>query len=215
MRDVAVGFALLVATVALVAWLEVDLGTAGASIHDATLRAADYMRAWGMMAVVVSIALMIIHGVAPFPAEVVVMANCMVFGPYWGFAVSWVGAMLAAIVAFGLSRRLGRPFLRRLLPARNYAKVNQWAGRQGTPTLILCRLIPLVSFNAVNYGAGLMSISWWTFIWTTAIGIVPGAVATILVTESVLDGNVAIALLTVSAVVLMVVFWMWRTARRP
>lgn len=30
-----------------------------------------------------------------------------------------------------------------------------------------------IAFNLVNYAAGLTKISWWTFIWTTAIGILP------------------------------------------
>jgi len=33
--------------------------------------------------------------------------------------------------------------------------------------------LSLISFNLINYGAGLTKISWWTFTWTTGIGILP------------------------------------------
>lgn len=33
--------------------------------------------------------------------------------------------------------------------------------------------MPVIAFNLINYGAGLTAISWWTFTWTTAIGILP------------------------------------------
>jgi uncharacterized membrane protein YdjX (TVP38/TMEM64 family) len=207
-------FVLLVGIVALVTWLEIDVGLTGTSIHDAAVHATDDIRSWGAMAVAASIGLMVMHGVVPAPAEIVVVANCMVFGPYWGFVVTWIGAMVAASVAFGLSRYLGRPFLRRVLSARSYTKIDQWIGRQGVPTLILCRLIPLVSFNVINYGAGAMSISWWTFIWTTAVGIVPGTIATVLVTESVLSGNTAMAVLCIIVACLFLVFWAWRRRKR-
>jgi hypothetical protein len=35
------------------------------------------------------------------------------------------------------------------------------------------RFFPLISFNLINYGAGMTKISWWTFAWTTGIGILP------------------------------------------
>jgi uncharacterized membrane protein YdjX (TVP38/TMEM64 family) len=75
-------------------------------------------------------------------------------------------------------------------------------------------LIPLVSFNVVNYGAGIMGISWWTFIWTTAVGIVPGTIATVLVTESVLAGNTAMAVLWAIVACLLAVVWVWRRRKR-
>jgi len=31
----------------------------------------------------------------------------------------------------------------------------------------------MISFNLINYVAGLAGVSWWTFTWTTAVGILP------------------------------------------
>jgi uncharacterized membrane protein YdjX (TVP38/TMEM64 family) len=190
----------------------VDL--AAIDFDDATTRATEVIRSWGAMAAAASIGLMILHGVVPAPAEIIAVANFMVFGPYWGFVVTWVGAMAAASVAFGLSRYLGRPFLQRILSARRYAQIDRWAVQQSVPALLLCRLIPLVSFNAVNFGAGLMSISWWTFIWTTAVGIVPATLVVLLVTESVLAENMVIGALATAAASVFVAFWLWRRSRR-
>ena len=44
-----------------------------------------------------------------------------------------------------------------------------WQG----PSWAILSFIPLISFNLINYGAGLTKISWWTFTWTTGIGILP------------------------------------------
>ncbi len=40
-------------------------------------------------------------------------------------------------------------------------------------TLLISRLIPLIAFNLLNYGAALTGISWRTFLWATGIGILP------------------------------------------
>ena len=46
--------------------------------------------------------------------------------------------------------------------------------RNGASYLLVLRLLPIFPFFLVNIGAALMPISWTTFFWTTACGIVPG-----------------------------------------
>lgn len=147
-----------------------------ADTGDSVRELAAWIRSWGMSAVLAAISLMVAHSFIPFPAELAAIANCVVFGPYAGFAVTWVGAMLGACIAFGLARRLGRPFVLSLSRGRygdRIDKFDQWMARRGSLALLLCRLVPLISFNVINFGAGLSAVSWWTFIWTTGLGIVP------------------------------------------
>ena len=39
--------------------------------------------------------------------------------------------------------------------------------------VLIARFIPVIAFNLVNYAAGLTRISWWTFTWSTGLGILP------------------------------------------
>ncbi len=137
------------------------------------------IKSWGNWAVVASIGLMIAHSVIPFPAEFITFANGMLFGPLWGTVITWVGAMLGAALAFGLARWFGRPFVDAVMDDRHRDAVGRWAQRQGVGVLLMSRLMPLISFNVINYAAGLTPIRWWTFLWTTGLGIVP--VTTLLV----------------------------------
>ena len=131
------------------------------------------IRSLGPLGPLISMGLMVLHSFVPFPAEVLTIANGMVFGPIWGTLITWVGAMLGAIASFGLTRRYGRPFVAQKVSASQLNKIDQWVQHQGAVSLLLSRFIPLISFNIINYGAGLTSVSWWTFFWTTAIGILP------------------------------------------
>ena len=125
---------------------------------------------WGPLA---SIGLMIMHSFVPFPAEFLTIANGMVFGPFWGVVITWSGAMLGAYASFGLTRMYGRPFVSRNVNPSKLEKLDDWVQQQGTISLLLSRFLPLISFNLINYGAGMTKISWWTFTWTTGIGILP------------------------------------------
>ncbi len=97
---------------------------------------------WGVAA---SIGLMVLHSFVPFPAELLALANGMIYGPFWGTVITWTGAMLGAFAAFGLARRFGRPLTERLVSRRHLARLDGWAERGG----------------------------WWTFAWTTGLGILP------------------------------------------
>ena len=44
-------------------------------------------------------------------------------------------------------------------------------------TLLLARLVPVISFNLINYAAGILHVGWWRFLWTTSLGILPITVA--------------------------------------
>ena len=131
------------------------------------------IRSWGAWGVAGSIGLMVAHSFLPFPAEVIALANGMVYGPLWGTVITWVGAMLGAIVAFALVRLLGRPFVYRVLSARHRQQLSEWSLESGGRALLVGRLIPLIAFNLLNYGAALTDISWWTFLWATGLGILP------------------------------------------
>ena len=120
-----------------------------------------------------SIGLMVIHSFVPFPAEIVAFANGMIYGPIWGTVITWSGAMLGALVAFGLARRLGRPFVKRMVARNSWHVVDDWAASEGWQVVLISRFIPVIAFNLINYAAGLTRLTWWQFTWTTGVGILP------------------------------------------
>jgi uncharacterized membrane protein YdjX (TVP38/TMEM64 family) len=135
--------------------------------------------AWDAWAPVASIALMILHSFVPFPAELIAIANGMLFGPVWGTLVTWLGAMLGAALAFALARRYGRPLVDRLVARKAWAGADALHACCDARTLLLARFVPVISFNLINYAAGVLDVSWWRFLWTTSLGILPITVASV------------------------------------
>lgn len=135
--------------------------------------AVHWVRAWGAWGVLGSLVLMVVHSFLPFPAEMIALANGMVYGPLWGAVITWCGAMLGAATAFGLTRWLGLPFVERRLTPGAQRQLARWTHSHGAMVLLACRLMPAIAFNLINYAAALAGLSWWTFLWTTALGILP------------------------------------------
>jgi len=161
----------------------------------------EHIRSWGAWGVAGSILLMILHSFIPFPAEILAIANGMVYGLIWGTVITWIGAMLGAYLAFGLARWLGRPFVLARVPKRHWVEVDRWTAQQGGWVLLVSRLMPVISFNLINYAAGLTTISWWTFTWATGLGILPITFLAVLVGQGVLSGETPIWLWLLGAAV--------------
>ena len=119
---------------------------------------------------------MIVVAILPIPAEIPAMVNGMVFGAVAGTAVTWGGAVVGALISFELAKRYGRPMAIRLLRGDRLEKVDAAALSASWPGLLAVRLIPTIAFTLVNWAAGLTAIPRWRFAWTTALGIIPGAI---------------------------------------
>ncbi len=172
------------------------------------------IEAFGMWGVAGSILLMVLHSFVPFPAELVAMANGMLYGPVWGTLITWVGAMLGAHLAFGLARWLGRPFVHALVNERHHAAIDRWAARQGAGVLLFSRFVPVISFNLINYAAGLTAISWWTFTWATGLGILPLTCLMVVMGDRLWSGQSGLWLWLVAAALVGWLLWWALVVRR-
>ena len=140
---------------------------------EAVQQLLDHTPVWLPFAI---IGLMILHTLVPVPAEFLAVAAGMTLGPLWGFVTIWTGAMLGAYLGFWLTRAFGQPVLRLLVSPSRLERSQRWLQHVDVPLLLAVRLLPVLSFNLINFALGLTAISWWRFSWTTALGIVPATV---------------------------------------
>lgn len=131
------------------------------------------LRGMGARASGASFGLVVAHAFLPYPIEIMSLANGAVFGFAWGIFLTWTGSILGALLSYALARLASQAISRRLLDVSQRTRLAQWQEQHGTKTLLAVRLVPLISFSAVNYMAGLAGVPFWRFFWTTAVGIVP------------------------------------------
>ena len=112
----------------------------------------------------------------PAPKNVLSVAAGLAFGFGWALAGVYAGALLGAAAAFALGRGLGRDAVERFTGAR-VARLDDLLRRRGLFAVIGVRLIPVLPFTAINYGAGLTAVRRRDYALGTAVGIIPGTVA--------------------------------------
>lgn len=125
------------------------------------------------VAVAVSAGLMIAQAIiAPLPANIITITNSLVFGPILGSVLSWFTTVLGASLCFMLAKSLGKPFAGRIVGSQ-LQKAERFFKNYGLQAMFLVRMMPLVPFDAVSYGAGLVGVPFSRFLLATAVGIIP------------------------------------------
>lgn len=136
-----------------------------------------YIRSFGPYAVAVSFFLMVFQSVAaPLPAFLITFANAAIWGWWRGAILSWSSAMAGAILCFMIARIAGRDVVEKLTTKFAMDSIEQYFERYGKYTILICRLLPFVSFDFVSYAAGLTSMSMAAFLIATGIGQLPATI---------------------------------------
>lgn len=136
-----------------------------------------YIRSFGIYAVLVSFLLMVFQSVAaPLPAFLITFANAALWGWWRGALLSWSSAMVGALICFYIARICGRDVVEKLTTKFAMDSVDVFFERYGKHTILICRLLPFVSFDFVSYAAGLTAMGVVPFLVATGIGQLPATI---------------------------------------
>lgn len=91
-----------------------------------------------------------------------------------GFPVAYLSALVGSVLAFFISRAVGKEGMNQLLGDR-VTSIDEWLMKNDFLSILVLRLMPVVPFNALNYAAGLTGVRASRYIAASAIGIAPGS----------------------------------------
>jgi len=108
-------------------------------------------------------------------ASVMNITGGFLFGTALGSLYGTIGATIGATLSFWIVRA----FLGKLVQkhyAHRFEAFNKALAESGTHYLVTVHFIAVIPFFVVTLLIGLTNVSTWTFIWTTALGIIPSVV---------------------------------------
>ena len=110
--------------------------------------------------------------ISPIPSLPLDIAAGAFFGPFLGTVYSVIGASAGAATSFVIARLFGREFVEKFLGGHiNFC--SQCSDKLLTKIVYFSRLLPVISFDVISYGAGLTKMSLKKFIMATFLGMIP------------------------------------------
>lgn len=172
-------FILIIALVCIVATgvAMFSLGGIDPEWLQATL---DRAGIWGP---IIYIVIYTVATVLVLPSTVLNLAGGALFGPWLGSLWTTIGALVAAIVAFGFTRTVGRELVEKRM-AGYWQTIDAEIRNGGMFYMFSIRLLPVIPYGLVNFAAGLTSISWKDYVLGTALGTLPGVLPFVLLGSS-------------------------------
>ncbi|MGG6294157.1 TVP38/TMEM64 family protein [Leptolyngbya sp. AN02str] len=131
------------------------------------------IQSWGWHGVFVYIAVLTLSVVvSPLPSAPLAVAAGMVWGPVLAGIYSVIGGFLGGLLAYFIGYTLGRSAVRRLTGKLIYFSKDRGEVYLGW-VIFMTRLLPVLSFDLISYGAGMAGLSLPIYVMATLFGMIP------------------------------------------
>jgi len=107
------------------------------------------------------------------PSVVLMVVSALAYGPWWGSVISYVAVIIAATIAFFIGVHANNVFIDKLIGEKNEKKVENYIQKYGAWAIVLFRLSPFLSNDAISFVAGIGQMRYLKFIIATSVGIIP------------------------------------------
>ncbi len=176
----------------------------------------DSLGTWGP---VVFIFLYAAATVAAVPGSALTIVAGALFGSVIGGVVVSIASTLGASLAFLVSRYFARDAMARWLSTKEKVrKLDAMTERHGAIMVAITRLVPIFPFSLLNYGFGLTRVRFWTYVFWSWLGMLPGTILYVVgadaFTKGLQKGEVPWPLVGAVLVVAVILALLVRYARR-
>lgn len=107
------------------------------------------------------------------PSILLMVVSILAYGPIWGSAIIFASIFTASSVGYFIGRYFGPIIVERLIGNKSEKKIGDFLEDYGFWAVIVTRLNPILSNDAISFVAGILKMGYWRFIAATLVGIAP------------------------------------------
>ncbi|TGD79457.1 TVP38/TMEM64 family protein [Hymenobacter wooponensis] len=137
-------------------------------------RISAWMHQFGFWGPIVLVVAMVVQ-MFLFVVNVVllILVAILAYGPWWGSLLALAGIIVASSVGYGLGHMLGESFVTKVLGQKAEQKMADIVERYGVWAVVIARLSPALSDDAISFVAGLARMGYLKFMAATVAGVIP------------------------------------------
>jgi len=171
-----------------------------------------FLQGFGILAPLGLIVLQMIQVIIPFiPGGIITLSSGFVFGAYLGTIYSVLGMIIGSFIVFSISRKLGRPFVEKVISKKELMHIDLFIKKHGESALFLSRIMPFFPHDIISYAIGLTAITKRKFILASTFGFLPHAFVHNYVGDSFYKGQFELMFyLLITLVILIGIAYLFR-----
>lgn len=136
-------------------------------------RIRDYVKQFGVLGPLAIIVFIILQMfLIIFPSWLPIIVGVLAYGFWWGVLINLLGVGIASTIGFFIGKKF-----KGILGNRNYEKWTYWIKNYSFGTVVLFRISPFFSNDAISFIAGIFRMSYKKFIMATYAGMIPLSLA--------------------------------------
>lgn len=126
---------------------------------------------WGpffiVIAMILQMFLLVINVVA------LMLVAIIAYGTFWGSVIAMSAVLIASTIGYLIGRAIGSTGVSKLIGHKTEHKVSDFMEKYGLWAIIIARVSPFLSNDAVSFVAGFAQMTYLRFIFATFVGILP------------------------------------------
>ncbi len=131
----------------------------------------DNLGIWGPLFVILAMSLQMFLLVIPSPLLIII--SVLAFGPVWGSLLAILAIIIASTIGYFIGKYIGEAFITKMIGDKKEKQLSFYVDRYGVWAVVITRMTPLLSNDAISFVSGILRMSYWKFIAATIAGITP------------------------------------------
>ncbi|WP_282112320.1 TVP38/TMEM64 family protein [Maribacter stanieri] len=107
------------------------------------------------------------------PSILLMVVSVLAYGPIWGSVIIIASVYAASTVGYFIGSYFGDTIVKRIIGKKSEKKVASFLDDYGFWAVIVTRLNPFLSNDAISFVGGLLRMGYWEFMGATLVGIAP------------------------------------------
>ncbi|WP_027065572.1 TVP38/TMEM64 family protein [Maribacter sp. Hel_I_7] len=107
------------------------------------------------------------------PSILLMVVSVLAYGPIWGSVIIIASVYGASTVGYFIGSYFGDTIVKRIIGKKSEKKVASFLDDYGFWAVIVTRLNPFLSNDAISFVGGLLRMGYWKFMVATLVGIAP------------------------------------------
>ncbi|WP_037321590.1 TVP38/TMEM64 family protein [Salegentibacter sp. Hel_I_6] len=176
---------------------------------------SDWVSEFGWMGPTILILAMIAQMfLIVIPSVVLMVVSILAYGPIFGSLIIFAAIFSASSVGYFIGRYFGPVIVQKLIGAKNANKIEDFIDDYGFWAIIVTRINPFLSNDAISFVGGILKMGYWRFIGATLVGIAPLTIFIAIIGDSTDGLKTGLLWGSIVSLIIFVLYVIWDKKKR-